>query len=102
MKHTTCEDNEATDNKHRLERKTASMRHISRTNRVNLPWLYDVVQNDENTSDKCANTKQQRADIFEKGFTNEEMWKVFMSIIGLVDMDSEDVEDCERMRKRHV
>lgn len=62
------------------------MRHISRTHRVNLTWLYDVVQDDGNNSTKYASTKHQCADIFTNGFTGAEMRNVLMSIVGLFNM----------------
>lgn len=65
------------------------MRHVSRTHRVNPPRLHDVVQTGGNVSIKYANTKQQFADIFRKGFTNAGMCKVLRSAIGVFDMNHE-------------
>lgn len=64
-----------------------AVRHVSRTHRVSLPWLYDVMQSDGNTSIKYANTKQQCAGIFKNGFTNAEMRKVLVPIIAVFDMN---------------
>lgn len=34
-------------------------RHISRTQRVDLAWLYDSIQNGEHNDIKCVKTKQE-------------------------------------------
>ena len=43
---TVCEDNEATV-KIALKRRSPAMRHISRTHRVNLEWVYEAFQHPE-------------------------------------------------------
>ena len=44
-----------------------SMRHISRTHRVNLDLLFDQINLDPSIRIKCANTSKQIADILTKG-----------------------------------
>lgn len=90
MKLTVCEENEATINIV-LKGRATPMRSISRTHRVNLSWLYDVIQNDGNESVKYVKTKQQCAGNFTKGVANIETWENLMTINGLFDMANQKI-----------
>ena len=49
------------------------MRHVSRTHRVALDWLFDRINQDPKIQIKNIDTKNQLADILTKGnFTREE------------------------------
>ena len=49
------------------------MRHVSRTHRVALHWLFDRINLDPKIQIKCIDTKNQLADILTKGnFTRDE------------------------------
>ena len=54
------------------------MRHVSRTHRVNLDWLYARFLNDPGFMIKYLRTKFQIADILTKGSFNAEQWNVII------------------------
>ena len=48
------------------------MRHVSRTHRVALDWLFDRINLDPKIQIKYIDTKNQLADILTKNFTRDE------------------------------
>ena len=63
------EDNEAV-----IKGRSLTMRHVSRTHRVALDWLFDRINLDAKIQIKYINTKNQLADILTKGnFTRDEL-----------------------------
>ena len=66
------EDNEAVI-KMIIKERSPTMRHVSRTHRVALDWLFDRVNLDPKIQIKYIDTKNQLADILTKGnFTRDE------------------------------
>ena len=66
------EDNEAVI-KMIIKGRSPTMRHVSRTHRVALDWLYDRINLDPKTQIKYIDTKNQLADILTEGnFTRDE------------------------------
>ena len=66
------EDNEAVI-KMIIKRRSTTMRHVSRTHRVALDWLFDRINLDSKIQIKYIDTKNQLADILTKGnFTRDE------------------------------
>ena len=66
------EDNEAVI-KMIIEGRGPTMRHVSRTHRVALDWLFDRINLDSKIQIKYIDTKNQLADIFTKrNFTRDE------------------------------
>ena len=66
------EDNEAVI-KMIIKGRSLTMRHVSRTHRVALDWLFDRINLDPKIQIKYIDTKNQRADILTKGnFTRDE------------------------------
>ena len=66
------EDNEAVI-KMIIKGRSPTMRHISRTHRVALDWLFDRINLDSKTQIKYIDTKNQLADTLTKGnFTRDE------------------------------
>ena len=66
------EDNEAVI-KMIFEGRSPTMRHVSRTHRVALDWLFDRINLDSKIQIKYIDTKNQLADILTKGnFTRDE------------------------------
>ena len=74
------EDNEAVI-KRIIEGRSPTMRHVSRTHRVALDWLFDRVNLDTKIQIKYIDTKNQLADILTRGnFTRDEwnyLWCLF-------------------------
>ena len=57
------------------------MRHVGRTHRVDLDWLFERIHKDPAISIKYVNTKQQLADILTKGSFTEATWKVLCELM---------------------
>ena len=56
-----------------IKRRSPTMRHVSRTHRVALDWLFDRINLDPKIQIKYIDTKNQLADILTKGnFTRDE------------------------------
>ena len=56
-----------------IKRRSLTMRHVSRTHRVALDWLFDRINLDSQIQIKYIDTKNQLADILTKGnFTRDE------------------------------
>ena len=71
------EDNDAAI-KMILKGRTNKMRHVTRTHRIDLDWLFNVIREDPGVSIKYINTKKQVADIFTKGsFTSQQFLELF-------------------------
>ena len=60
------EDNEAVI-KMIIKGRSPAMRHVSRTHRVALDWLFDRMNLDPKIQNKYIDTKNQLADILTKG-----------------------------------
>ena len=59
------EDNEAVI-KMIIKGRSPTMRHVSRTHRIALDWLFDRINLDSKIQIKCIDTKNQLADIFDQ------------------------------------
>ena len=71
------EDNEAVI-KMIMKGRSPTMRHVSRTHRVALDWLFDRINLDSKIQIKYIDTKNQLADILTKGnFTRDEWNRLF-------------------------
>ena len=68
------EDNEAVI-KMTIKGRSPNMRHVQRSHRVNLDWLFDRMAKDPGIRIKYVGTKQQIADILTKGSFTAEQWK---------------------------
>ena len=51
------------------------MRHVARTHRVDLDWLWERIRDDPGVFIKYIGTKEQIADLFTKGNFTAEQWK---------------------------
>ena len=67
------EDNEAVI-KMIVKGRSSTMRHVSRTHRVALDWLFDRIYLDPKNQIKYIETKNQLADILTKGKITRDEW----------------------------
>ena len=67
------EDNEAVI-KMIMKGRSPTMRHVSRTHRVALDWLFDRINLEPKIQIKYVDTKNQLADILTKGSFSETEW----------------------------
>ena len=62
-----------------LKKRSMALRHVLRTHRVALDWLYDLFDEDD-INIKYINTKWQVADMYTKSFTNADTWSTLCSL----------------------
>ena len=73
------EDNEAVI-KMIIKGRSPTMRHVSRTHRVALDWLFDRINLDSKIQIKYIDTKNQLADILTKGNFTRDEWNHLLSL----------------------
>ena len=76
------EDNEAVI-KMISQRSSPTMRHVSRTHRVALDWLFDRINLDSKIQIKYIDTKNQLADILTKGNFTRDEWNHFLCLFNI-------------------
>ena len=59
------------------------MRHVSRTHRVALDWLFDRINLDPKIQIKYIDTKNQHADIITKGNFTRDEWNHLLSLFNI-------------------
>ena len=67
------EDNDAVI-KACIKGRSTAMRHVGRTHRVDLDWLWERIRTDPGVFIKYVGTKEQIADLFIKGSFSAELW----------------------------
>ncbi len=58
-------------------------RHVLRTHRIDLDWLFERLQSDPDISMRFVGTKEQLADIFTKGSFTAAQWRDLLRLIGV-------------------
>ena len=76
------EDNEAVI-KMTIKGRSTSMRHIQRTHRVNLDWLFERFLNDKGMRIRYLSTKFQIADMLTKGSFTAQHWGMLLNFSGI-------------------
>ena len=76
------EDNEAVI-KMIIKGRSPTMRHVSRTHRVALDWLFDRINLDPKIQIKCIDTKNQLADILSKGNFTRDEWNHLLCLFNI-------------------
>ena len=74
------EDNEAVI-KMIMKGRSPTMRHVSRTHRVALDWLFDRIDLETKIQIKCVDTKNQPADMFIKGSFTRDEWDPLLRLL---------------------
>ena len=64
------------------------MRHVSRTHRVALDWLFDRINLDPKIQIKYIDTKNQLADILTKGNFTREEWNHLLTLFNISHFSS--------------
>ena len=72
------EDNDAVI-KMVVKQRSPKLRHVARTHRVDLDWLFDRISNDPGCFIKFVGTKEQIADILTKGSFTAEAWLTLLN-----------------------
>ena len=81
------EDNEAVI-KMIPKRRSPTMRHVSRTHRVALDWLFDRINLDPKIQIKYIDTKNQLADILTKGNSTRDEWNHLLTLFNISHFSS--------------
>ena len=81
------EDNEAVI-KVIIKGRSPTMRHVSRTHRVALDWLFDRINLDSEIQIKYIDTKNQLADILTKGNFTRDEWNHLLSLFNVSHFSS--------------
>ena len=64
------------------------MRHVSRTHRVALDWLFDRINLDPKIQIKYIDTTNQLADILTKGNFTRDEWNHLLSLLNIIQFSS--------------
>ena len=81
------EDNEAVI-KMIIKGRSPTMRHVSRTHRVALDWLFDRINSDPKIQIKYIDTKNQLADILTKGNFTRDEWNHLLFLFNISHFSS--------------
>ena len=81
------EDNEAVI-KMIIKGRSPTMRHVSRTHRVALDWLFDRINLDSKIQIKYIDTKNQLADILTKGSFTRDEWNHLLCLFDISHFSS--------------
>ena len=81
------EDNEAVI-KMIIKGRSPTMRHVSRTHRVALDWLFDRINLHSKIQVKYIDTKNQLADILTKGSFTRDEWNHLLSLFNISHFSS--------------
>ena len=81
------EDNEAVI-KMIIKGRSPTMRHVSRTHRVALDWLFDRINLDSKIQIKYIDTKNQLADILTQGNITRDEWNHLLSLFNICHYSS--------------
>ena len=82
-----CEDNEAVI-KMIIKGRILTMRHVSRTHRVALDWLFDRINLDSKIQIKYIDTKNQLAHILTKGNFTRDEWNHLLCLFNISHFSS--------------
>ena len=91
------EDNEAVI-KMIIKGRSPTMRHVSRTHRVALDWLFDRIHLDPKIQIKYIDTKNQLADTLTKGNFTRDDWNHLLCLLNISHFSS--INNFEAMSKR--
>ena len=81
------EDNDAVI-KMTVKQRSPMMRHVSRTHRVGLDWLFGRISKDPGVFIKYVPTKEQIADILTKGSFTADAWSSLCKLCVICPMSS--------------
>ena len=68
--------------------RSPTMRHVSRTQRVALDWLFDRINLDSKIQIKYIDTKNQLADILTKGHFTRDEWNHLLNLFNISHFSS--------------
>jgi hypothetical protein len=78
------EDNESVI-KMTIKGRSPAMRHVPRTHRIDLDWLFERIRVDPGVGIRYVGTRFQLGDILTKGMFTAELWRWLCALSNLVD-----------------
>ena len=94
------EDNEAVI-KMIIKGRSPTVRHVSKTHRVALDWLFDRINLDPKIQIKYIDTKNQLADILTKGNFTRDEWNHLLCLFDISHFSSTVCSDTMAKRSQH-
>ena len=86
------EDNEAVTDM-LIKGRSPAMRHVSRTHRVALDWVFDRINLDSKIQIKHVNTRHQLADILTEGNFTRDEWNNLLHLFNISIFSSSEFLD---------
>ena len=71
-----------------IKGRSPTMRHVSRTHRVALYWLFDRINLDPKIQTKYIDTENQLADILTKGYFTRDEWNHLLCLLNISHFSS--------------
>ena len=71
-----------------IKGRSPTMRHVSRTHRVALDWLFHRINLDLKIQIKCIDTRNQLADILTKGTFTRDEWNHLLCLFSITHFSS--------------
>ena len=71
-----------------IKGRSPTMRHVSRTHRVALGWLFDRIDLDPKIQIRYIDTKHQLADILTKGYFTRDEWNNLLHLFNISHFSS--------------
>ena len=76
------------------------MRHVQRTHRVNLDWLYERFLHDKGISIRYLSTKFQIADVLTKGSFTAQQWNLLLNYSSITPPYKQLVDNVNGMKEK--
>ena len=74
--------------KMKIKRRSPTMRHVSRTHRVALDWLFDRINLEPKIQNKNVDTKNQLADFLTKGSFSRNEWNHLLCLFNIMNFST--------------
>ena len=71
-----------------IKGRSPAMRHVARTHRIDLDWLWERMRTDPGVFIKYVGTKKQIADMFTKGAFTTETWRRLCRLAQIGDVET--------------
>ena len=85
-----------------IKGRSPTMRHVSRTHRVALDWLFDRINLDPKIQIKYIDTKNQLADILTKGNFTRDEWNHLLCLFNISHFSHAECSDVMSKRTQRV
>ena len=84
-----------------MKGRSSTMRHVSRTYRVALDWLFDRINLDPKIQIKYIDTKNQLADMLTKGNFKRDEWNPLLCLFNIIHFSPTVCSETMAKRSQH-